>query len=42
MQLTNYSVFNSIILLFENENREFEDWFNGENILVKLNTDFPD
>ena len=41
MQLVNYPIFESAILLFENEHGEFVGAFNGENIRVKLNTDFP-
>lgn len=42
MQLVNYPLFESAILLFENEQGEFVGAFNGENIRVKLNADFPD
>lgn len=42
MQLVNYPIFESVILLFENELGEFVGAFNGENIRVKLNADFPD
>lgn len=42
MDLVNYPIFESPIVLFETEQGEYAGSFEGENILVKLNTDFPD
>jgi hypothetical protein len=42
MFLENYPIFEIAVLLFENEQGEFGGVFNGDNIRVKLNADFPD
>lgn len=42
MSLVNYPIFESPVLLFETETGEFAGVFEGSNVLVKLNADYPD
>ena len=42
MNLVNYPIFESEILLFEAEQGEFAGSFEGDKVLVKVNEDYPD
>lgn len=42
MNLVNYQIFESPLVLFETETGEYTGVFEGNKVLVKLNNDYPD